>query len=291
MPSMSHLHSTLIFHSSLVRVFDVTCHAPQSGYSSEEWCSVTQIVVPRRGVFMLNHTGAPIVADPNTALVYGMGDTYQISHPVDGGDQCTVLVFRPEILEDALGNVEVRHATIQAATQLSIHVLTHQMATGETDQLEAEERIVFILNSLASDFRSLPSLSWQRVSEFQKRRIEKVRALLAGQPTHLWHLESIARTVYCSPFHLARQFRAITGESISRYLLRSRLALALYRLAQGETNLAGLAVELGFANHSHFSARFRSVFGMTPTEVRNTLTYRRLQQMSRIVTAKPRSRC
>jgi AraC-like DNA-binding protein len=240
---------------------------------------------------MLNHWGAPIVADPNTALVYGMGDTYQISHPVDGGDQCTVLVFRPEILEDALGNVGARHATIHAATQLSIHVLTHQMAEGETDQLEAEERIVFILNSLARDFRSLPSLSWQRVSEFQKRRIEKARALLAGQPTHLWHLESIARTVYCSPFHLARQFRAITGESISRYLLRARLALALDRLAQGETDLAGLAVELGFANHSHFSARFRSVFGMTPTEVRNTLTYRRLQQMSRIVTAKPRTRC
>jgi AraC-like DNA-binding protein len=55
--------------------------------------------------------------------------------------------------------------------------------------------------------------------------------------------------------------------------------------------LARLAVELGFAHHSHFSARFRSVFGMTPTAVRNTLTHRRFQQMSKIVTAKPRTRC
>ena len=250
---------------------------------------MTQIVVPRRGVFMLHRRGAPIVADPNIALVYDKGDTYRIGHPVEGGDQCTVLVFRPEILEDALGNVEAQHATIQAATQLRIHVLTHQMAKGETDQLEAEERTVFILNALATDFRSLPSLSWQRVSEFQKRRIEEVRALLAGQPTHLWHLESIAETVYCSPFHLARQFRGITGESIARYLLRLRLALALDRLAQGETDLAGLAVELGFANHSHLSARFRSVFGITPTEARTTMTYRRCQQMSKILTAKPRT--
>jgi AraC family transcriptional regulator len=167
--------------------------------------------------------------------------------------------------------------------------LTYTMATGLTDRLESEESAVLVLNALGQDFRSSSSLSPQRVSQFQQRRIEEVRALLASHPTELWHLESIARMVYCSPFHLARQFRAVTGESIARYLLRLRLALALDRLARGETELARLAVELGFANHSHFSARFRSVFGATPTAVRNTLTHRRFQQMSKILTAKPRT--
>ena len=288
---MSDRRSDLVFHSPMVRVFDVTCHAPQSGCSGEEWCSAAQIVVPRRGVFLLHQRGAPIVADPNTALVFSMGDTYQVSHPVDGGDQCTVLVFRPELVEDALGSVEAQHRTIHAATQLSIHVLTHLMATGVIDRLEAEESAILVLNALATDFRSSPSLSWHQVSASQKRRVEEVRALLASQPTDPWHLDSIARTVYCSPFHLARQFRAIADESIARYLLRLRLALALDRLAQGEADLAQLAVQLGFAHHSHFSARFRSVFGTTPTAVRNTLTQRRLQKMSKILTAKPRTRC
>src|ERR671930_1666527 len=121
---MSDRHSDLVFQSSLVAVFDVTCHAPQSGCSGEEWCSLTQVVVPRRGVFLLHHRGVPIVADPNTALVFGLGETYQVSHPVDGGDQCTVLVFLPELVEDAFGSVEARHGTIHATTQLSIHVLT-----------------------------------------------------------------------------------------------------------------------------------------------------------------------
>jgi AraC-like DNA-binding protein len=236
---------------------------------------------------MLRYQGAPIAADPNTALVFGMGDTYQVSHPVDGGDQCTVLVFRPELLEDALGSVKARHGTIHAATQLCIHVLTYTMATGMADRLEAEESAVFVLNALTTDFSSSLSLSWQRVSAVQQRRVQEVRALLASQPTKPWHLESVAQTAYCSPFYLARQFRAITGESIARYLLRLRLALALDHLAQGETDLARLAVELGFAHHSHFSARFKSVFGTTPTAVRNTLTHRHLQQMSKILTAKP----
>jgi AraC family transcriptional regulator len=287
----SYLHSDLVFHSLMLRVYDVTCHAPQSDYASEEWCSMAQIIVPRRGVFMLHRSGVLIVADPNTVLVLGMGDTYQVSHPVDGGDQCTVLVFRPELLDDALGSAESRYGTIQAATQLHIHLLTHRMATGVIDRLEAEESAILVLNALAIDFRSSPSWTWQQVSESQKRRVEEVRALLASQPTETWHLDSIARTVYCSPFHLARQFRAITHESIARYLLRLRLALALDRLAQGEADLARLAVQLGFAHHSHFSARFRSVFGTTPTAVRNTLTQRRLQKMSKILTAKPRTRC
>ena len=218
-----------------------------------------------------------------------MGDTYQVSHPVDGGDQCTVLVFRPELLEDALGSVKARHGTIHAATQLCIHVLTYTMATGMADRLEAEESAVFVLNALTTDFSSSLSLSWQRVSAVQQRRVQEVRALLASQPSEPWHLESIARAVYCSPYHLARQFREVTGESIARYLLRLRLALALDRLTQGETDLALLAVELGFAHHSHFSARFRSVFGTTPTAVRHTLTQRRFQKMSKIVTAKLRT--
>lgn len=286
---MSDRQSDLVFESSLVRVFDITCHAPRSGSSGEEWCSVTQVVVPRRGVFILHHRGMPIVADPNTALVFAMDDTYQISHPVDGGDQCTVLVFPPEMVEDALGSVEARHRTIHVSTQLMIHALTHTLANRVTDQLEAEESAVLALNALAEDFRSSPPSRRQGVNKFQRQRVEEVRALLASQPTDTWHLESIAQTVYSSPFHLARQFRAVTGESIARYLLRLRLALALERLAQGETELAWLAVELGFAHHSHFSARFRSVFGTTPTAVRHMFKHRDFQQMSKIVTAKPRT--
>ena len=45
------------------------------------------------------------------------------------------------------------------------------------------------------------------------------------------------------------------------------------------------ALETGFTHHSHFSARFRRVFGMTPTAARETLTKRRLDQLRTIVTA------
>ncbi len=95
--------------------------------------------------------------------------------------------------------------------------------------------------------------------------------------------------MHCSPFHLARQFRASTGTSISAYLLRLRLALALQRLAEGEADLAALAADLGFASHSHFGARFRSVFGVPPSSVRDSLTAGRLAELRTFVTAEDRA--
>jgi AraC-like DNA-binding protein len=109
--------------------------------------------------------------------------------------------------------------------------------------------------------------------------------LPASQPPAGASTPSRAQCTPHPPFHLARKFRAVTGESISRYLLRLRLGLALDRIAAGETELARLAVELGFAHHSHFSARFRSVFGTTPSQARSELASGPRRELSTIVTA------
>jgi AraC family transcriptional regulator len=68
-------------------------------------------------------------------------------------------------------------------------------------------------------------------------------------------------------------------------LLRLRLAAALQRIAGGESDLARLAVDLGFSHHSHFTARFHSVFGCTPVCARGALTTSSIRDLSTILTA------
>ena len=104
---------------------------------------------------------------------------------------------------------------------------------------------------------------------------------------HRWDLGTLGRALRCSPFHLARQFRAATGETISRYLLRLRLGAAVERLAEGERDLAAPATDMGFAHHSHFSARFRGTFGITPTQARDMLTKRKLDELRAVITRVP----
>jgi AraC family transcriptional regulator len=280
-----HLSFELLFDSPIVQVGDVVCRAPRSGPGEDELSEVAQIVMPRRGVFEVHRDGEQVVADTNTVLVLGLGEEYGASHPVTGGDECTVLTFAPELLEEALGGVGGRDGGLRPATQLGAHLLTSALASGASDRLETEDAALLLLDALGSDLATNGARSTWRPGQAQRRRVEEARALLASHPTARWRLDSVARAVHSSPFHLARQFRAVTGESISRYLLRLRLGLALDRIAAGESELARLAVELGFAHHSHFSARFRSVFGTTPTQARMKLASGGRHELSTIVTA------
>ena len=74
----------------------------------------------------------------------------------------------------------------------------------------------------------------------------------------------------------------MTGETISRYVLHLRLGLALERLADGERDITALALDLGFAHHSHFSARFHRTFGLTPREARRMLRTGKLDDLRRV---------
>jgi AraC-like DNA-binding protein len=77
--------------------------------------------------------------------------------------------------------------------------------------------------------------------------------------------------VNCSPHHLSRVFSQVTGSSISAYRNRVRVSRALERISQGERGLAGLACELGFADHAHLTRTIRAVTGHTPTGCRGLL--------------------
>ena len=281
---MGERRSTLFFDGALVRVADVSCRAPRSPFGEEEWNGEAQVVVPRRGVFVVRRRRDTAVVDTNTALVFGSGEPYRVSHPAAGGDECTVFVFAPDVLEDALGGDGGRIGALDAATQLAVHVLRRALANDAVDPLEAEEAALLLLEALAGGLAPKTSAGTS-LGPGQRLRIEQARALLASCPAARWRIHALAGAVHSSPYHLARQFRAATGETVSRYLLRLRLGLALERMGEGESDLARLAAEVGFAHQSHFGARFRSVFGTTPSAAREALTRARLHEMRTIVTA------
>jgi AraC-like DNA-binding protein len=265
--------SKLLLDGPVVRVYDVCCRAPRSGCGAEEWSGVEQLVLPRRGVFVVHRRSEAVVADTNTAVFFGDDDEYRVSHPTADGDDCTVLVVAPELLREAFGGETGRQGTLRPEAQLGLWVVTRALAAGSMDALEAEEAVLALLDVLRP--RRYPLTSQGPARSVRRARVGEVCELLASSPTTRWDLRALASAVHCSPFHLTRQFRALTGETVSGYLVRLRLALALARLAEGETRLAGLALDLGFAHHSHFSARFRAVFGLTPSAARETLAPRR----------------
>ena len=93
------------------------------------------------------------------------------------------------------------------------------------------------------------------------------RELVAKRLGERLSLGAIASAVGVSQFHLARLFRRDAGMTLHRYIHELRLRASLERVADGE-DLARVAVDLGYATHSHFTSHFRSAFGVTPSELR-----------------------
>ena len=275
--------SRLLVDSPVASVYDVVCRAPRSGFGELELTTVPQITLTRRGVFTVRRRGEDRVADTTTALLFGLDDEYRVSHPSGNGDECTVVVPPLDLIEQVCGGVSGRVGRLESRDQLAICLATRALRDPGADRLELEEAAMLLLLPVSSAFGKPTGVEPSKLGPAQRRRVEEARSLLASAPAAPWDLRTLSGRVRCSPFHLARQFRAATGETISRYLLRLRLAVAIERLADDERNLAALAVEVGFAHHSHFSARFRRTFGVTPAQARELLTKPKVGELRALV--------
>ena len=87
-------------------------------------------------------------------------------------------------------------------------------------------------------------------------------------------LGQLAALCGCSPFHLSRTFRETAGVTLRHYSRRLRARVAADRLAGGARDLTRLGLDLGYADHSHFTNTFRRDWGMPPSRFRTRLGQR-----------------
>lgn len=88
---------------------------------------------------------------------------------------------------------------------------------------------------------------------------------IQADPGKAWTTTEAAGILNVSERTLLRHFNQHTGMAFSEWLRRARLMEALERLAQGQSVLR-VALELGYESHSAFSAMFRRVLGVSPSD-------------------------
>jgi AraC family transcriptional regulator len=111
---------------------------------------------------------------------------------------------------------------------------------------------------------------------------------VAAAPADKWSVARLARIASWSPFHLCHVFRAVIGTSVYDYVLQERLANSLDAVLDGGDDFTAIALDAGFSSHSHFTARFRGFFGVTPTALRRAATAGHIPQLRKIMTARRR---
>jgi AraC family transcriptional regulator len=244
------LEHRVIFASDAVRISEVRCRTERGGCGDVEQETGPRLVLPQRGAFAYHFSSRDeVVADPNTAIVLHTGMDFKISHPIDGGDTCTVFEFTDEaVLGRMRGAVPVNVLAAYAG----------RVATVAADRVAIEEHALACADALhGSAVRPLR----------RNTIVESAKAAIAQDPFDDRSLTEIASAVGASPYHLTRAFKRTTGLSLHAYRMQLRLQAGLERVAAGEP-LDRVAVDCGFAHHSHFTAAFRKHFGTTPALLR-----------------------
>jgi AraC family transcriptional regulator len=271
--------ATPILTTPTVAVWDVMCPGHIHHLADEECTTSTHLVFPYRGVYVHHVGGRQTVVEASQILFINENEPYRVSHPVGGGDATLSIGIEPETLME-LAPAQYHHPKGGAAfdrsgvradtrTQQLAATVRQRLHRGTVDELEAEEMTLELVRHTLGDKRwNAPNNN----GSGPRRLADRVKLLLSADLGRRWTLGEAAAAVGVSPVYLTQAFKAVEGVPLYRYHLRLRLARALDLLADYD-DLSDLAFDLGFTSHSHLTAAFGKVYGVTPSAFQRSIIF------------------
>lgn len=294
----SRIAFTTLYESPLVGVHDYRCTLGLGGPAGEEESGEDNIVLMRHGAFCKHFEGRSVTANVNQAAFFSKGSTYRVSHPTDCGDRGTVFAVSSRILSDIVRELDPavdehpddifpfltgpctadvfwRHRELVRRLERA-EPLEHLWADVTALQIVAD-----VLESAFASYGTPARAQRKDTAADHAERTEAAKTYLAAHSSEPVTLDDVAAAVNASPYNFARIFQQHAGVPIHRYLTMLRLRASLERLAEGAEDITGLALDLGFSSHSHFTDVFRREFGSTPSEIRKRSRRGDLREMSK----------
>jgi AraC-like DNA-binding protein len=265
------LLKTVLLDEAGIRLEDVRCASHRTDWSPPEPSSGHAVVFVRRGCFRRRVDGAEALLDPAVVYFENPGDEQQVAHPCDGGDACTVIHLSAALAAEICGgDPGLPEQPLFTDNSLDLEQRGLVAAATSADAFELTERsLLLVADVLERAHPARAGAGRPSTVAARRRAVEDAREALTADPRV--GVRELARAVAVSPHHLSRIFSAQTGESISRYRNRIRVRLVLERLAGGETSLARLAADLGFADQAHLTRVVRGHVGRAPSQLRLSL--------------------
>lgn len=228
-----------------------------------------QIVFVRRGLFGLRLPGWRGVVDPLVAYSRQPDDEQQIAHRPGAEDACTVLTLDKVLAAEVLSaSPSTRMVRTTGVVDLA-HRRVLALAREGLDAFALSEAVVRLVADAFARADDL-TVRYGTSRPSHRRLADAARELLVSDPARA-RFDQLAHELGVSRPHLSRVFRGETGQTLSGFRTRLRVRAALDRIEAGQTNLAELAGELGFADHAHLTRTMRADVGLPPTAVRELL--------------------
>ena len=117
---------------------------------------------------------------------------------------------------------------------------------------------------------SLPQEQTGWLAGLRDRHVGQTLSLMHAQPAKDWTLEMLSNEVGLSRSALADRFTAFVGLPPMQYLARWRMQIASGMLMAGQSNIAKIAVDVGYESEAAFSRAFKKAVGMPPAAWRKS---------------------
>lgn len=108
--------------------------------------------------------------------------------------------------------------------------------------------------SISFDVSSLDTI--RRAIEYMKQNLSKKL-----------DAEAVAASVNLSKYHFLREFKKVTGYTLSTYINILRCEYAKELLISGKYNIKEASIKCGFDNFSYFTSVFKKATGHLPSEI------------------------
>lgn len=100
----------------------------------------------------------------------------------------------------------------------------------------------------------------------RRRRVEEAAALMRSDLVHAWTITALARRIGLGEKALKQGFREVYGLGVIGYLQDQRLWKARALMTEQGASVIEAALQVGYANPSHFARLYRRAFGISPRE-------------------------
>jgi AraC-like DNA-binding protein len=254
-------------------VHDVVCRAGPADRPFEERHDGFSISAVIEGSFTYRSDAGCRLLYPGALLLGNNGRCFECGHSHGLGDRCVSLNVREELFaEVAASAASTGRFRFPAASlpptpgSLPVFAMLEALCSaaipnqGEELVLRLVERLVA---ALAAGRRS-PAAPTGR----EARRVVDAIRFIESDVARPIRLTDLAAVAGMSKYHFLRVFRRLAGVTPHQYLINARMRRAALGLASSRRPVLDVALDSGFGDLSTFNNRFRTTFGLTPTQYR-----------------------
>ncbi len=225
--------------------------------------SCLQYVIKGSGIIICDDTAYTVNCGDTFLLTEGRNQTYY-SNP-DNVFERIWINFKGNLAQNILDTYGISDTVVFRNTDIQNLLLDIQQKCRENTDPKAykDETVILFLKTV--QFLS----NKKERSALLTDPVEKIRLYIDLHIMENLKISEIAENFNFTPEHIIRQFKSIYGITPHKYILQSKIRIAMSLLKSTESSIEEISEKLNFSDPHHFSFAFKSYLGIPPSKYRN----------------------